>query len=144
MQCLSVKQPWATLLVGGVTQYLVRDWRTFHRGSLAIQASRHFPRGNVELCCDRDMRGFLRQTGHDYAMELPTSALVGTADLADCIYVTPKTRRYFDPEDPAVRFGLVQPGMWVWVFQNAESLAEPYPMSGRLGVFSIPDHFVAP
>lgn len=143
MQCITVKQPWATLLAAGLTQYLVRDWRTSHRGPLAIQAGGKFPRGNVELCCDPEFRAVLRRAGVDYAMELPTRAVVGSVRLADCLYVTRDSLTLFDPEDPAVRFGLIQPGSWAWVCTAHHALSRPVALPGRLGIYPIPNDLFA-
>ncbi len=143
MKGITVQQPWATLLVGGATQYLVRDWRTFHRGPLVIAAGNRFPRAGVELCCDPDMRAILRRYGYDYAMELPTRAAVGTVTLADCLLITRDTRALLDPDDPAVAFGWVQVGCWVWVCKNPRTFARPVPMTGRLGIYSVPTSLIA-
>ena len=139
MKVLSVKQPWATLVVAGATQYLVRSWRTFHRGPLAVHASGHLPRSHVELCCDDAMRRVLRRCGYDYAMELPRRVVLGVVTVADCLFVTEDNRELFDPGDPAVIFGLIQPDRWVWVCTNARRLPQPVPLVGHLGVFDLPE-----
>ena len=142
MKCRTVKQPWASLLVHGVTQYLVSGWRTYYRGPLAIHASARFPRSHVELCCEADMRRLLRQHGYEYVIELPMQAVLGTVNVADCLPVTAENRDIFDPEDPAVVFGLVQPDRWVWVCSSHELLFQPIPLVGRLGLFNVPDSIV--
>jgi hypothetical protein len=139
MKCLTVKQPWATLLVQGATQYLISTWRTFFRGRLGIHASAKFPRSHIELCCEDDMRRLLQRYGYDYVIELPTQALLGTVTVAECLPVTGQNHDFFDPEDPAVVFGLVQPERWVWVCTNPEFVPQPVPLMGRLGLFSVPD-----
>jgi len=142
MKCITVKQPWATLLVAGATRYLVRDWRTFHRGPLVIGASNRLPRAGVELCCDPDMRAILRRYGYDYAMELPIRAALGTVSLADCLLATRDTLTLLDPEDPAMVFGWVQLGCWVWICQDLRAFGCPVPMAGRLGIYSIPNSLI--
>jgi hypothetical protein len=137
MKCITVRQPWASLLVNGATQYLARGWRTHHRGRLAIHASVKLTRSHVELCCDKDMRRLLRGCGYDFALELPRQAILGTVTLADCIYVTETNQHLFDPGDPAVVFGLVRPGQWAWICSNHHTLARPVPMAGRLGVYAV-------
>jgi hypothetical protein len=139
MKCLTVKQPWATLLVQGASQYLVSSWRTCHRGRLAIHASSRFPRAHIELCCDGDMRRLLHRHGYDFAIELPMQAVLGSVTIADCLRVTEETREFFDPDDPAVAFGLVQPGRWVWICTGPESFPHPVPAVGRPGIFAVPD-----
>jgi hypothetical protein len=139
MKCRTVKQPWATLLVRGATQYLVSRWRTYYRGRLAIHASATFPRSHIELCCDNEMRRLLCRHGYEYVIELPTQAVVGAVTVADCLHVTEANRDFFDPEDPAALFGLVQPDRWIWVCTDPQALAEPVPLLGKLGLFVVPD-----
>lgn len=139
MKCLTVKQPWATLLVSGETRYLVRDWRTFHRGALAIQAGGHLPRSHVELCCDPNMRALLHRHGYDYAMELPAQAVLGTVAVIDCLPITDETLHLFDPHDPAALFGQIQIGSWAWVCVDPQPFVRPIPLPGRLGIFTIPN-----
>jgi hypothetical protein len=139
MQCLSVKQPWATLLVAGATRYLVRRWHTTHRGPLAIEASRRLSRVHIELCCDPEIRSRLQASGYDYAIELPLQALVGTVTLVDCRQITAANRGRFNPNDLAVQFGLLQPGLWVWICTNPQRLGKPVPCAGRRGLFPVSD-----
>jgi hypothetical protein len=138
MECVVVKQPWATLAVTGATRYIVREWKTHHRGPMAIQASRRFPRQNVELCCEEEMRAVLRDKGYDYVIQLPVQAVVGAVKVCDCIYVTEENRASFQSGDLAVRFGLLQPGRWAWLCTEPKRLARPVPRTGRLGVFQVP------
>jgi hypothetical protein len=142
MKCITIKQPWATLLVTGATQYVVRSWHTPHRGLLAIHASRLFPRQQIELCCDPVMRNLLRPCGVEYAMQLPTQAVLGTVTVGDCLEVSRDNLPLFDPEDPAVAFGLLQPGSCAWICTAHAAFPEPVPLPGRLGIFTIPDKFL--
>ena len=65
-------------------------------------------------------------------------AVVGTVLVSDCLLLTAQTRALLDPEDPAVRFGLAQPGCWVWACNDPDAFPKPVPMPGRLGIYSIP------
>jgi hypothetical protein len=144
MQCLTVKQPWASLLVLGATHYIVRPWRTTHLGPLAIHASAKLPAGNVELCCDPEIRKLLRHGGFDYAMELPRQAILGQVHLIDCFVLSQSTRTMLDAHDSAVRFGLAQDGLCVWVCAAAQVFPRPIPYLGRLGIYSLPDSLLFP
>jgi hypothetical protein len=139
MRCLTVKQPWATLLVRGATRYLVSSWRTFYRGRLAIHASIKFPRSHVELCCDPDMSHILRRHGYDFVCQLPLQAAVGIVTVADCLPITEANRATLDSEDPVVFFGLAQPEHWVWICTDPQPFPQPLPLAGRLGLFNVPD-----
>ena len=138
MQCIVVKQPWASLVVAEQTHYLIRTWRSRHRGRLAILASSRLPRQNVEFCCQDPLRGVLRDIGIDYVIQLPLGALVGAVTLCECKYVTEDNRHTFDLADPMTRLGILQPGSWAWICSAPEKYAIPLPALGRLGVFEIP------
>jgi hypothetical protein len=143
MQCITVQQPWASLLVSGATRYLVRDWRTSHRGPLAIQAGSKFPAANAQLCADPAMRDLLHRYGFRTPYELPTRAVIGAVALEQCIPVNDDTRPRFEPADPAVLFGLVHAGAWAWVCASPERYLRPVSMAGRLGLFTVPNDLPA-
>ncbi len=45
MKCISLIQPWATLIIHGAKRFETRGWRTLYRGPLTIHASGCFPSG---------------------------------------------------------------------------------------------------
>jgi hypothetical protein len=73
---LSVKQPWATLLVHGLKTVEVRRWPTARRGRVLIHAARvpdERPEGWARV--PPEMEPLARQLG----------GIVGSAELADCV-----------------------------------------------------------
>jgi hypothetical protein len=125
-----------------MTRYLVRGWRTGHRGPLAIQAAEAFPRANVELCGEPELRTLLRGCGFASIGELPRGALVGVVNVVECVYVAAAGRGRFAPDDPAATFGLLRTGRWAWVGADAQALPRPVPVRGRLGLFEVPDELL--
>ena len=111
-RALTVKQPWATLLVAGVKDVENRSWSTNHRGPLWIHAGkgRDAPPPGVTL---------------DESLDYPTGVLLGTVDLVDII------------QDSTSQWG--EPGSYHWVVQPMVALARPIPMRGRLGLWTLPD-----
>ncbi|MFO0843276.1 MAG: ASCH domain-containing protein [Gemmataceae bacterium] len=71
MRCLSVRQPFAELILSGEKRREYRSWRTSHRGPLLIHAGKEV---------DREA---LAESGLD-ADELPRGALVGVVDVVGC------------------------------------------------------------
>ncbi len=49
MKCLTLWQPWATLVAVGAKQFETRSWPCHHRGPLAIHASMTDPYGNYAI-----------------------------------------------------------------------------------------------
>merc|ERR1719270_737355 len=83
--CLSMHQPWASLLVMGIKIHEGRTWYTQHRGRLWIHAGSKVPTPQDV----QDLENFYRvHTGDDniqFPSHYPTSCLLGCVDLTDCL-----------------------------------------------------------
>lgn len=90
MKALSVRQPWAWLLIHGGKDIENRDWHTKYRGPLAIHASKSMTRDEyfdaVELARKFDPDLVRRMPRRD---ELIKGAVIGTVYLRDCVTVSP-------------------------------------------------------
>ncbi len=135
MKCLSVCQPWATLLALGAKRYETRSWATSYRGPIAIHASKTFKEAARRLCEEDPFRTFLHRAGYRRTTDLPLGAVIGTAELIGCV-ATVDVR---DADAHELRFGDFRPGRWAWALANAARLDQPVPFGGRLGVFEVPD-----
>jgi hypothetical protein len=138
MKCLSIVQPWASLVVLGAKKFETRGWRTSHRGPLAIHASRKFPDAARALCQTEPFRSALLRGGYRTPADLPRGALVGAAELMDCV-PTPHVSSVLPSEHPELLFGDYRPGRWAWRLVDPIRLLEPRHYSGRLGIFEIAD-----
>ena len=83
-RCLSVRQPWAWLIVNGWKNVENRYWATKHRGELLIHASLTMTAGDYEAC-----RIFVDGIHDDLAMPAPADlergGIVGVVMLLDCV-----------------------------------------------------------
>jgi hypothetical protein len=117
MKVLTVKQPWAWLIIHGGKDIENRTWRTPYRGPLVIQASsRPQPR----------MREFCDQVANRFGVTLPAEfqygGAIGVVDVVDC--VRSDSSRWFE-------------GPVGWVLANPRPL--PFiPIAGRLYLFDAP------
>jgi hypothetical protein len=134
MKCLSLIQPYATLVVHGRKRYETRSWRTDHRGLFAIHASRRFPEPLRQACFEEPYRYFLQHAGYRYAADLPLGAVIGSVELLDCLPAE-EVRAGLSEEE--LFLGNFSAGRWAWVLANPRVLACPVPLSGRLGLFEI-------
>lgn len=79
-RCLSVRQPWAWLIVNGHKPIENRDWSTKVRGTIGVHAGQKF---------DRDGYEWVRREFPDIPMpepeEFERGGIVGRADITDCI-----------------------------------------------------------
>lgn len=69
MRCLTLWQPWASLIAVGAKRFETRSWGTDWRGSLAIHASLKWSREQADLCATRPFAAALRAHG----IELPAA-----------------------------------------------------------------------
>ena len=81
VKVISVRQPWAWLLVAGHKDIENRTWRTSYRGSLLIHASLATEPDDFPM-----QRDWIETCGIVIPEDLPRGAIVGSATLAhvDC------------------------------------------------------------
>src|SRR5712692_8113117 len=112
MKCLSLIQPWATLILAGTKEYETRGWSTNYRGLLAIHASRTIPLGIQHLCAEEPFCSALRAAGYESAVELPRGLILGTVQL---IAVLPTDRLDLSQLSATeIAFGDFGPGRFAW------------------------------
>eukprot|EP00927_Polykrikos_kofoidii_P064127 TRINITY_DN5917_c0_g1_i1.p1 TRINITY_DN5917_c0_g1~~TRINITY_DN5917_c0_g1_i1.p1 ORF type:complete len:894 (+),score=168.51 TRINITY_DN5917_c0_g1_i1:157-2682(+) len=89
-QCLSMYQPWASLLVQGFKRAEGRSWKTDHRGRLWIHAAAKPPdQADIKSVEDRyreiyKSRGIPTPAMPSEGSGYPTSALLGCVDIEQC------------------------------------------------------------
>jgi hypothetical protein len=77
MKIISIRQPWASLIVSGVKDIENRTWPTRYRGPVLIQASQgadDITAGDIE-----------RRFGVSMPAELPRGGIVGITEIVDCV-----------------------------------------------------------
>lgn len=123
MKCLSVRQPWAGLLVHGYKDIENRTWSTRHRGPLLIHAGRKF-----------DIEGLLWVMRMFPEIDVPNvvsfarGAIIGQVNVLDvfhgfesCLLESP----WWDREN------------WGWKIGGAVVFETPLPYRGQLRLFDV-------
>uniref|UniRef100_A0A673GQ15 Thyroid hormone receptor interactor 4 n=1 Tax=Sinocyclocheilus rhinocerous TaxID=307959 RepID=A0A673GQ15_9TELE len=80
--CLSMHQPWASLLVKGIKRVEGRMWYTSHRGRLWIAAAANRP-APQEIAEVEAMHRHIYKEG--FPTEYPTDCLLGCVNVTDCL-----------------------------------------------------------
>jgi hypothetical protein len=132
MKCLSVAQPWASLIVLGFKQFETRRWHTAYRGLLAIHASSRTSAAARALCRQEPYRSLLAGAGLEPG-DLPLGKVIGGVEIADCVRVEDLV------EVPEAERGLGDfgPGHWAWRLGRPIRLPVPLPARGWLGIFEL-------
>lgn len=117
---LSVRQPWASLIVLGLKTVEIRSWPTNYRGCLFIHATKTLD--------ERGMKRFQIESP-------PTGALIGTVELIRVERFTEST--WEELADAHLDIGPFSPGLYAWHMANPMLLPEPVPYRGDRGLFQI-------
>lgn len=129
MRVLTVKQPWATLIVLEFKRVENRTWRTEHRGPLLIHSSRQVDPGNY---ANEALRRCLPDTR---MRNLPLGQIIGVADLHGVIE---KGELFNTPDDDWWFTGPIG-----WLLRNAKQFERGVPASGHLGLWDCPPDLLA-
>lgn len=124
MKALSIRQPWAWLVVNGHKPVENRTWETLYRGPLQIHAGLQMTRADHEACLIF-MAGEPRMAQIISQMprfeDFPRGGIVGQAELVACLR---------DQESPFFV------GPFGFVLKDARPL--PFlPCKGALGIFNL-------
>ncbi len=118
---MSIRQPWAWAILYGDKRVENRTWYTAYRGPIFIHAG---------LTVDRRAFEDLEATIRAVAAPRPPAvcgALIGVATIIDCVR----------QEEVPRELASWAVGPWCLILDHVAPLAEPVPMRGQLGLFSV-------
>jgi len=125
VKALTLKQPWASLILSGAKRVETRSWSTAYRGPLIITASKALSKADHNLCYTEPFRaalalaGFVPHPGgtkgqHMQAKErLPLGCALCVVDLVACL-PTQDLKPFLLARELA--FGDYTAGRWAWIF----------------------------
>jgi hypothetical protein len=119
---LSVRQPWAELLISGRKSMEIRTWAPDYRGRLWLHAgSKMDPR-------------LERQFGLEGAYK---GGFIGSIQLAAVVPLT--SDRWTQWRQHHLDTGQYRDDMLAWIMESPRRFHTPVPGSGRLGIFKVSD-----
>lgn len=118
MKVISIRQPWAWLIIHAGKDIENRDWCTNFRGPVAIHASKFVPTPAEISKIETSMKVQIRR------IELRYGGIIGTAEITDC--VSEHASPWFFG---GYGFVLVRPRP-----------VKFHPLLGRLGIFEVPGY----
>ncbi len=145
MKCISLWQPWATLVVIGAKRIETRSWSTKYRGPIAIHAAKNWNQTLINMCGEDFFRKTLGPLCVDagycsYSREalehiLPRGCVLGTVELTDCADIVAMNRVSIGRQELA--FGDFADGRYAWSLSEPRQFVQPVPCVGRQGIFNI-------
>ena len=134
MKCITLTQPWASLVAIGAKQIETRSWSTRYRGPLAIHAAAG---GYVDDYIEMKIEPFysaLVAGGIPNRLYLPLGGVLAICDLVDCFRFDGDTWKMLHPRE--VAFGDFRAGRFGFRLINVRRLPEPIPARGALGLWT--------
>ena len=123
MKALTIKQPWAALIVDGHKKYEFRSWKTKYRGKILIHAG---------MSLEKDMVSRFK----DYNLEYVMGAIIGEATLEDCILVDKDFNEELRKLDPIVYGRSNHTETYAWKLTNIIKYDKPIEIKGKLGLWN--------
>ncbi|XP_055525404.1 activating signal cointegrator 1 [Wyeomyia smithii] len=127
-KCLSMHQPWATLLVAGIKRHEGRTWYSPHRGRLWI-ASTVKP---VDMEMVKQMEQFYRALYNDETIEFPTQypsgCLLGCVSVQDVLPQEEYRKAYPNGESESP---------FVFVCSDPQELPIRFPVKGQHKIYNL-------
>jgi hypothetical protein len=120
--CLSIRQPYAWLIVRGIKPVENRTWLTTFRGRVLIHAGVTYTKRDFA----EDFECY-REQGYPTTRDDLVGGIVGEAVIVDCVKAHPST--FFH-------------GPYGFVLERAKSFPKLIPFRGRLGFFGVPANLI--
>ena len=123
MKALTIKQPWASLIIEGYKKYEFRSWKTNYRGKILIHAG---------LSLEKDVQERFK----DYNLDYKLGYIIGEAEIVDCILVDEKFNEELRNIDPIVYGRSKHVENYAWKLENIKKYDNPIPYKGKLGLWN--------
>jgi hypothetical protein len=147
IKCITLFQPWASLVALSAKKIETRSWRTWYRGPLLIHASRAFPGWARELCKKEPYATILLRAGYKHPLsglvdpgQLPRGAVVAACTLQHCVRIG-TAGIALPPPEPERSFGDYAAGRYAWMLGDIQPLPTPIAARGSMGLWE-PDEAV--
>lgn len=123
MKVLTIKEPWASLIVNGYKEYEFRSWKTNYRGKILIHSALTLEKKNVLKF-------------KDYNLNYGKGEIIGEAILTDCIPVTDEFENSLYKINSLVYGKSDHPRVYAWKLENIIMYEKRILCKGKLGLWN--------
>lgn len=120
MKALTIKEPWASLIVQGFKKYEFRSWKTNYRGKILIHAG--LSKEKIEKF-------------NNYNLDISSGEIVGEAYITDCILVDEKFDKALREIDSNV-YCSNHVGLYAFKLEKIAKYDKKIKVKGRLGLWN--------
>lgn len=123
MKVLTIKQPWATLIIQGYKRFEFRSWQTKYRGELLIHAGKGIDKEAV------------KRLAKYLPKELPQGKIIGKVNVVDCIKCNEEFKEMCQKENNEVYAKSTFAENYAWQLDNVEVFEKPIEAKGKLSLW---------
>lgn len=123
MKVLTIKQPWATLIMKGYKRFEFRSWQTKYRGDLLIHA-----RKGIDKEAMKRLSKYLPK-------ELPVGKILGKVTLVDCVKISPEFKEMLLRENEDIYTDSSFKENYGWQLEDVHVFNEPIDAKGHLSLW---------
>ena len=123
MKVLTIKQPWATLIMQGDKRFEFRSWQTKYRGELLIHAGKGIDKEAI------------KRLSKYLPKELPLGKILGKVTLVDCIKMSPDFKKELLKENSDIYTKSSFKENYGWQIDNVQVFEEPIEANGHLSLW---------
>ncbi|GMH43356.1 hypothetical protein BSKO_11278 [Bryopsis sp. KO-2023] len=135
-KCLSMHQPWASLLVAGIKRIEGRSWTTKLRGRLWIHATQKVPKREEIDELETFYRTLFEMLGQEvvFPEHYPSGVLLGSVEVVDCMKA--EEVKNWDGLAETLKLEVLCP--MCFLCENPRKLVLPQKMRGYQGIWNLP------
>lgn len=123
MKTLTIKQPWATLIIQGDKRFEFRSWKTNYRGELLIHAGK-----GIDKEAMKRLKKYIPE-------DMPLGKIIGKVKLVDCIKMSPEFKEMLLKENNEIYTKSSFQENYGWQVENVEVFNHPIPVKGQLSLW---------
>ena len=120
MKVITIRQPWASLIVNGYKEYEFRSWKTKYRGELLIHAGKTF--NKQEILKFKELN-----------IDFPTGCIIGKVILEDCLEVDKDLEGKLVKKNKLIYSSINRSG-YAWKVLNPQKIDKVY-INGKLSLW---------
>lgn len=153
MYAITIRQPWASLIMAGIKTLETRSRATNIRGRVLIHSALkpEFTGSyqNIEVGIRKYIKELKEAAGHlghndDFYRSLPLGKILGSVDLTDCLPAgdwleVHKGKGNFERHeiyDREFTLGNLSSDRFVWVLKDPQPWPDPFPVKGKQGFWN--------
>ena len=121
MKVLTIKEPWASLIINGYKEYEFRSWKTNYRGKILIHAAKSIDKEKINEL--------------NYNLSYSSGEIIGEATITDCILVDEEFNKELIKNNKTV-YGNNHIGLYAWKLENIKKYDKKIKVKGKLGLWN--------